>query len=138
MGINFRNKKGLAFTFDIALGTGVIFGMVVLSVFLASRGSTGHLAEYQLSRIGSDILTVLDERESFDTLDHTLIEQKLDDVLPAHIDMLLRIEGSFAEGNGTIEVGGDLPTDKSLIPIRRVALASDSTYVKLTAYVWLK
>ena len=122
---------------DIALGIGVILGAVALSVFIVSRGSTAG-SEYQLARIGADVLAILDEQHAFDDLSHTVIEQKMQDVLPAHLDMLLRIEGDFDEGDGLIEVGGNLPTTKSLLPVRRVVLTSDDTYLKITGDVWLR
>ena len=132
------NKKGIALLFDVLIGTGVLAGVIVLAIFLMSRGSVNDASQYQLARIGADILSILDQQHSFDELDHTLIEQKIQDVLPAHLDMLVRIEGDFDEGGGTIEVGGELPSRKALIPVHRVVLTSDDIYLKITAYVWLR
>ena len=130
-------KKGIALMLDAGLGVSIVIGAVALSVFLMSRGSTA-ASDYQLARIGADVLAILDEHHSFDDLSHTLIEQRMRDVLPAHLDMLLSIEGDFEEGDGLIEVGGNLPSTKSLIPVRRVVLTTDNTYLKITAYVWLQ
>ena len=131
------NNKGLALILDVALGTVVIMAGVALSVFFISE-SGSHVADYQLARIGADILGMLDAQQGFDNLDHAAIEQKIAELLPAHLDMLVRIEGDFEEGDGIIEVGGNLPSTASIIPVRRVALTSDDVYLKITAYVWLR
>ncbi|HLC19963.1 MAG TPA: hypothetical protein VJK72_03515 [Candidatus Nanoarchaeia archaeon] len=131
------NNKGLALILDVALGTVVIMAGVALSVFFISESSS-HVADYQLARIGADILGMLDAQQGFDNLDHATIEQEIAELLPAHLDMLVRIEGDFEEGDGIIEVGGNLPSAASIIPVRRVALTSDDTYLKITAYVWLR
>ena len=129
-------KKGFILTLDIAFGAVIALLAISVSLFFVTRGSATTLGEHQLARVGSDVMNVLDGQKVFDTLDHDYIETRMQQIMPIQADMLIRIEGNFTQGNGTIEVGGTLPYDKSVISGIRVAMKDDYTYMKLTAFVW--
>jgi len=131
-----RGKKGFILTLDVTLGSTLALIAIAVSLFLVTRGSATTLGEHQLARIGSDMLMILDEQKVFDTFDHEYIETKIEQVLPIQADMLIRVEGNFTEGNGTIEVGGTLPYNRPIISSVRVAMTDDYEYMKLTAFVW--
>ena len=129
-------KKGFILTLDVVLGTTLALIAIAVSLFLVTRGSTSSLGDHQLARIGSDMLVVLDGQKAFDTFDHEYIETKINQILPSQVDMLIRIEGNFTAGNGTIEVGGTLPYDKPIISSVRIGMTDDYEYLKFTAFVW--
>lgn len=133
-----KGKKGFIFTLDVILGMIVVFVMVTITLFFISRGSEVSLGEYQLQTIGGDVVRVMDERGTFDSLSHNPIQDELALLLPANYDILLRIQGSFSEGNGTIEVGNDIPDKRFLIVGQRAALTSNGTYLLITYFVWEK
>ena len=132
------NKHGFIFTLDAVVGMTVLFMVVMLSLFFISKGSEVTLTEQQVLRVGSDVVTILDNQKVLDTLDYGIITTKMEEVLPPNYGMLLRIQGNFAQGNGTIEVGGEIPNQRFVLSGRRVALTEDNTYLQLTYWVWTR
>lgn len=136
--IKINNKKGFVFTLDITIAMLVVFIVILTSLFFVSRGSEISISEHHLHCIGSDIITIMDKREVFDSLDHSTIENELAEVLPVNYEMLIRIEGDFSIGNGTIEIGNDLPSQRILISGKKVALTNQDIYLKLTYFIWTR
>ncbi|MDP3919008.1 MAG: hypothetical protein Q8Q35_03860 [Nanoarchaeota archaeon] len=132
------DKKGFVLTLDVILGMIIVFTVISISLFFVSRGSEVSLTEYQPIMIGSDIITLMDEEKSFDSLNHDYIETRMESSLPSNYDMLIRIEGDIESGNGTIEVGGNLPENRLIISGRRVALTDSGTYLKITYFAWTR
>ena len=130
------NKNGFILTLDVILGMTIVFLVLMVSLFFITQGSDVSISEHQLLKIGSDIVTVMDNEKTFDSLDHETIETRMDELLPANYEMLLKIEGDFAVGNGTIELGGNLPENRFRIVGKRIALTDDNVYLKLTYFVW--
>ncbi|MBU0456953.1 MAG: hypothetical protein ABH824_02610 [Nanoarchaeota archaeon] len=133
-----KNKKGFIFTLDLIVGMVVIFSVIFVSLFFVSRGSEIGISEHHLLRVGSDIISIMDEEKVFDSLDHLTIEDKMRELLPANSEMLIRVEGNFSTANGTIEVGDDLPQQRFTISGKRVALTDDDIYLKITYFVWAR
>ncbi len=129
-------KKGFIFTLDLIVGMSILFTVVMITLFFVARGSEVTLAEHQFLRLGSDIVAVMDEQKMFDSLDHEAIERKMEELLPGQYEMLIRLQGNFTAGNGTIEVGGEIPAERLLISGRRAALTDDDTYLKVTYFMW--
>ncbi|HIG93899.1 TPA: hypothetical protein HA234_06915 [Candidatus Woesearchaeota archaeon] len=131
-------KKGFILTLDLMLGL-VIFFMVLFSVlFFVNRQNEFTLADYQLLRTGSDLVTILDNQKRSDDLNPLSLESNLQDLVPANYGLLLRIQGEFDEGNGTIEVGDEIPLQKVILSGRRVALTDNEEYLLITYMVWSK
>ena len=131
-------KQGFIFTLDLVLGTIIILATILLSLFLVSRGSEITISEHQLIRTGSDIVAVLDQQKAFDALDYTTIDTKMQQLLPGNAQMLLRIQGNFSIGNGTIEVGAELPDNQPIMTGQRAALTENNTYLSITYAIWTK
>lgn len=131
-------KKGFVLTLDFILGMTILFTVIMVALLFVSRGSATTMAEHQLLRFGSDIVAVMDEQKLFDSLSHETIEQELQELLPGQYDMLIRLQGNFTVGNGTLEVGGDIPREGLLISGKRVALTGNSTYLLITYLMWGK
>jgi hypothetical protein len=134
----YGNKKGFILTVDLMLGTAIVFIVLVITAFFINQGSAITLSDHQLVRIGSDVITILDENEVLDTLDENKIKTEIEKILPGNYGMLTRIQGNFSQGNGTIEIGGEIPANRLLISGRKVAVTNNDTYLKLTYFVWTR
>lgn len=137
-GRNRKNKDGFIFTFDLTLAIIIVFIVIIIGLFFVSRASSSSVSEHQMLRIGSDLITILDEEFAFDFLDHDYIEVAMQELLPANYQMLIRIEGDFPEGNGLIEVGGSIPEKRLTLSGQKVVLNKDDLYLKITYFVWLR
>ncbi len=131
-------KAGFVLTLDLILGLALLFTVVFISLFFISRGSDVTLSEHQPLLIGSDIITIMDEENVFDTLDHSTIEDRMQELLPGNYEMLISVQGNFTPGNGTIEVGNEVPDNRLIISGRRVALTDNDIYLKITYTVWVR
>lgn len=130
------NKKGFAFSLDLIAGIVIVFIVLIFASFLLHRGSEFDLSQHNLILVGSDLVTVMDNQEIFDTLDHDYIEEKMQEILPGNYQMLLRVEGNFSTSNGLVEVGSNLPEDRNVFSGRKVALTNESVYLKITYFIW--
>jgi len=126
------NKKGIIFTLDLLLAIMIIFIVLTASIFFISRGSAINLPDHQLQLIGSDIITIMDHQETFDSFNPTTIEESLEQLVPKNYQMAVRVQ----QGSNTIEANFPLPEDSSIISGMRVALSENDTYMKITYYVW--
>ena len=133
-----KGKKGFVLTLDLILGMVIVFIILGASLFFIAKGSETTIAEHQLFRFGSDLVTVLDNQKVFDSFNHEFIGVEIEKLLPPHYQMLLRIEGNFSAGNGTIEVGGELPPQQSLISGKKVCITDGNEYFKITYYTWVR
>jgi len=131
-----RDKNGFIFTLDIILGMIIVFIIIASTVFFISRSVESNLEKYQLLILGSDIVNILDEQKTFDSLDYNEIETEMEELLPPNYEMLLRLEGNFSTGNGTLEVGGNIPLEEDLFFGRRIAITSNNTFLEITYVLW--
>ena len=132
------DKKAYLFTFDLLMALTLSFSILLVSVFFLTKGSDTTASDYQSLQVGSDIVTILDQNKILDTFDYEQIEIELEKLLPANYEMLLRVEGDFTEGNGLIEVGGEIPENQPLVSGEKVGLTDSGTLLKITYFVWVK
>lgn len=136
--LKMREKKGFILTLDLIVGMAIFFTAVLISLFLVSRGSEVSIAEHHLLRVGSDVVAIMDEQKVFDSLDPSIIRDKMRELLPGNYEMLVGVQGNFDEGNGTIEVGNEIPQQRLMISGRRAALTNDNVYLKITYFIWTR
>lgn len=134
----FRSKKGFIFTLDIILGMIIVFIIILSTLFFISRSVESSLEKYQLLILGSDIVNVLDQQKKFDSLDDTVIETEMEELLPPNYEMLIRLEGNFSIGNGTLEIGGNLPSEENLLFGRNILITENNTFLEVTYVLWLR
>jgi len=135
---NKKDKKAYLFTFDLLMALTLSFSILLVSVFFLAKGSSTTASDYQALQTGSDIAAILDQNKVFDSLDYDNIEIEMEKLLPANYDILLRVEGDFTEGNGLIEIGGDIPINQPLVSGEKVGLTDSGTLLKITYFVWVK
>ena len=132
-----RGHKGFVFTLDLLLGISVSLMLLLGTLFFIEKGSESSASTHYLLRLGSDIVKIMEKEGKLETLDYGIIEQAIAEILPANDDMLLRLQGNFSTGNGTIEVGGEIPQKRFVASGQRVALTKvEGTYLKITYFVW--
>ena len=136
--LKFGNKKGFILTLDLVLGLIILFTIFSITLFFMSRGSESSFGEHQLHRVGSDVVMLIDKQQNLDNLNFDTIETELEELLPGNVDALLRIEGNFSQGNGTIEIGGSIPNEKLVVSGRRAALTQNQTYLLITYFIWAR
>jgi membrane protein implicated in regulation of membrane protease activity len=129
-------NKGFVLTLDLILAMVVVFTVLAVILFFVGRGSEVTLSEHQLTLIGSDIITLLDQKKSFDSFDSTEISIALTEIIPAQYEMLVRLQGDFTEGNGTIEVGGEIPSQRLITAGQRLAMSDTNTLFTITYFIW--
>ncbi len=130
------NKKGFVFSLDLILGITIVVSIFFISLFYVSQAREDSISSYQLELIGADIVQILEKDLVFYSLDQETIELEMEKYIPSHYDMLIRIEGNFSAGNGTIEAGGELPEKQSIVSGRSAVLTEDGTYLKVTYFTW--
>ncbi len=130
------SKKGFVFSLDVALGMMVFFIVIGTSMYFMTRASESPLPSYQMLALGSDIVHILDEKETFDLFDPNAIETEMEKLLPTQYGMLIRVEGNITFGNGTLEAGLDVPPRVSILAGQRVALTNQERYMKITYFMW--
>jgi hypothetical protein len=130
------DKKGFVLTFDLIMGITLVFIVIIFSTFFIIRSSETSLAQHSNLVSGADVVRILDQQKVFDSFDYGIIEQNMLDFLPGNLEMLLRLEGDFTPGNGTLEVGAELSNEAS--SGQRVGVTDNGKYFKITYFIWEK
>lgn len=109
------SKRGIAFTLDSIIAVIVIFIVLGASSNYSSK-SENALPDVQISRTGSDIVTLLENTGSLDSLNPTSIQNDLDDVLPPAYGINITIICSDSDLNPTHNLGiGEVIPEKQFV-----------------------
>ncbi len=85
------NKRGFAFTLDVAIAFTVFVLFLALIGHLFSRAPEDPVASLQMQRVADDIVTVLDKSGSLATFNQNSIENDLITLAPQHYGMLIDV-----------------------------------------------
>ena len=107
--LRFRNK-GVIFTLDMFLALLVVITIFVASSYYFSR-SDNALYNLQLTKIGNDIITLLDYNGVLNIPNQEIIQDKFNELLPSNYEMLI----SFESNNGNDFSIGVMPTNTDFI-----------------------
>lgn len=128
MGSAFRNftnsKKGFIFSFDAAFAVFILaIGLITIGYF-SYQAEKSQYAKLQLERIGKDALAVLDADGTLQSGNRTLIEQRLNQSLPAGMGWRINMRTYYKETAAfnmidAAEYGQDAPTGRDVYEIRR-------------------
>src|SRR3989338_9638625 len=128
------NKHAFILTLEIVLGSTLVFALIFASLFFLNRGTSG-VADSQLLLFGSDVITLLDNQNIFDSLDTTTIETAMQEVVPRNYALVMQLQGNLSQGNGTIEVGDEIPEKEAALVGRKAVLTENNTYIQITYWV---
>lgn len=96
-------KKGIAYILDAFLAM-VIVSLLFLVIQHVQNGSGEDFTQkLQLARTGSDIVHVLSQDGTLDTLNSAGIEEKIRALLPPQYNMRLKMQGTFLPGILVVE-----------------------------------
>lgn len=124
---------------DLMLSLIVIFFILVAVVFFVTKASSTSIAEHQMARVGSDIVTVMDEQGMFRDLSNPdLVAANIDTTVPRNYAMFLHLEGDFSVGNGLLEFGEEMPAKRAITTGRRAAVTNNTHLVIVTYYIWTR
>lgn len=84
-------KKGLFFSLDVAFATVIAIIFIVGILFNLDKSQEGKFEELYLSKLANDVLVTLDKNGMLETLDKTLIENTIKDVLPDNLAFKLNV-----------------------------------------------
>lgn len=138
---HYGNKKGFVFTLDSLIA--VVISFIVLgaaSGYVAK--STTSLADMQISRTGSDIVTLLENTNSFDSLNFAAIESSLNQVLPEKYGLRINLQCSDSDLNEVADfiIGEDIPENNFVSSGKRFFVIENSEidYCMINYWVWKK
>ena len=114
-----KQKSGQIFSIDAVIGAFIVGVLIIATVFSIVR--TTETETTQISKVGYDIVTVLDYEGKLASLNATEIAIRLNSTLPQNYDMKLLLEGNF----DSIEVGNQ--------PLQRFVASGQRTFVNATA-----
>lgn len=141
--LKYGNKRALILTLDAFLALIVVLiALGAASSYIAR--SENVMPNIQVARIGSDIAKLLENTNSFDTLDAAAIKTNMNTIIPQTYGMRLNVswEDSSLEETGSFEIGDELPNKKFISTGKRffVVIANNSlTHYGLVKYwIWLK
>ena len=83
--------KGFIFSLDALLAV-FVFSIILASVFIFYQQEQSRVADSNTVIIASDIISALDEKKIFDSLDTTLIANNLSLYLPPNLNMSLKLQ----------------------------------------------
>ena len=108
--LNYGNKA-FFLALDVALAVIVAVGLLVIANYYVGS-SENKLAELQMIRTGSDIITVLDNKGVLDSLDEETIKDELSSLLPPYYNIRIQLYGAFSSETIIIETESELAEGK--------------------------
>ena len=135
-----RDKRGFVFTLDSLIAMIILFVIIGISSSYVSRGES-ELYKLQLSRTGSDLLTLLENKEAFDSMNSASIGNEISNILPQnyHININLTCANETLTDYTTIIAGEEIPEKSFVASGRRffVITNNDSADFCMTQYqIW--
>lgn len=130
--------KGMIFTLDAIIAVLVVSILMIASAHFAGKEESS-LPDLQLSRIGYDIVALLDYSKTLDTLDAGIIKNEMNDLLPSNYNMKIKITTNYGV---TREIGDAIPDNKFIATGKRafviVKEGKITDYGIAQFWVWLK
>lgn len=125
-----RNKKGLVFTIDSLLAAIIFFMIISASSFYILK-SESEMSKVHISRVGSDVITLLENKGIFNGLDELAIENNLSDILPLNykLNLNLTCEDKDLISSTTIVVGDEIPEKEFISSGRRFFVITDTSSI---------
>lgn len=107
-----RDEKGFVFSSDILFALSFVLVILALSSHFLLQSQESASADISMARLGRDIVSVLDREDVLDSMNASLIAARLDQLLPANLNMSMTID-RYADAalNSTLEVNGNITGD---------------------------
>ena len=118
-------NKGFAFILDAALAISLVIFMLAASNVYIIKNAKDISPNLQLSKTGSDIVTVLDNTKELDTLNKDSIENSISNLIPENYGYRFNISWQRSGGQEmqSFEIGNIVPNDKFVATGKKFFLA---------------
>ncbi|MEK6852340.1 MAG: hypothetical protein AABX59_00525 [Nanoarchaeota archaeon] len=128
-------KKAQIFSIDAAIALFIVAIILTASLFYVIR-SKEILPELQVSRVGYDIVAVLDHEGILQTLDQDKIAVELNKTIPVNYEMRLTLVGEFEP----LEVGSELQKERFISSGKRIFVinSTDAKFGIAAFWIWTK
>jgi len=127
-------NKAIVFTLDIIAAATVFAIAFVVSVYYTSQASENKLAQIQTTTAASDLLSLLDNTGTLQTLNPDLIENKTSSLLAQSYQMRILIR---TKNNATVDIGGVAPEGKLVVTGSRYFVANDD-FGQARYWIWAR
>lgn len=128
-------NKGFIFTLDIAIAVFLVITIFLVANYYAVKG-TEPLSRLQMVRTGYDLLAVLDYSDALASLDSTIIENALMEILPVNYEIRLEITGTYP--NSIIIETSSISEGRKFVATGKRFFVSGDYYETAKFYIWLK
>lgn len=133
------NKKGFILSLDAAIAVTIVFIFLTISAYYVGKANEDPLTRLQMIRSGSDIIEVLDQKGSFETLTQKEIADKISSILPPAYEMRLRINGTFPQQIITAETTNETAGKQFIVSGERNLVIYNETgnyYATINYWMW--
>ncbi len=127
-------NRAVIFTLDMLVALTVFSIAFAVSLYYVSQTSEDKLTRAEMSSIASDILAVMDNNKTLQTLDSQMIQTQLEQLLPIAFQMRILIK---TENNVTIDVGGIAPEGRFIATGKR-HIVTDTDYGEVRYWIWAR
>jgi len=139
-------NKGFAFILDVFLAILLVILMLAASNIYIFKNTKDTSSNLQLSKTGSDIVTVLDNTKELDTLNKDSIEDSISSLIPENYGYRFNIswQKSGEQEMQSFEIGNIVPNDKFVATGKKFFLVTNTDETNITDYgsakywIWLK
>lgn len=131
-----KTKKGFVFIIDIAVAMGIVFLILMVSLFYVTRTDTGSIANAQLVKTGYDVITVLDYMNSLQSFDKDTIQADLFQILPVSYHMRLQVKGNT--DLVIIETAQAMPNDRFIASGKRFFITDTGEPGVAMFWIWVR
>lgn len=137
----YGNKKGFVFTLDSLIAILVAFILIGASANYVSKSESAE-SNIQISRTGSDLVSMLAKTNSFDSLNSILMQNELNEALPENYGFRISLECSDEdlEQTANLVLGDIIPENKFVGAGKRFFIIENPSinYCMATYWVWQK
>ncbi|MBU2497015.1 MAG: hypothetical protein KJ767_03070 [Nanoarchaeota archaeon] len=126
-----KDKKAQIFSIDATIGAFLV--AIIILAFFINISKKSESESLQLSKVGYDMLAILDYGGLLANPDETAILTKINETLPNQYEMRIRLEGDYE-----LEAGSPV-LQRFVASGKRVFVnASENDYGIATFWIWLK
>ncbi|MCK4521820.1 MAG: hypothetical protein KAU20_04555 [Nanoarchaeota archaeon] len=131
------SKKAIVFSLDVIISLFVVFIIFSAAVFYINKAEEEQ-SSIHILRTASDIITLMDNKGAFNSINKQSIETELYSVLPVNYNMKIRLEGNFPQNKGVLETTKALPEDRFILTGKKITVTPENYFIIIKYWVWLK
>ena len=134
---NKAGKKAFIFSLDIIVAVIIVSFVLIVATFYVTKAGGEPVSRLQTTRIGSDVLAMLDHNKTLETLSSGNLEIELNRVLPINYHMRIKVDCIGGE-QVIAETTDVFPKDRFIGAGKRVFVTNTSKYCIADYSIWLK